>query len=443
MKSEAVKFNKPAPLSKNQLAYIKRSLYSWLNVAEGGWHGKRGGKNVLQTLAFCISLETHEDRLHLVSGVSVATALLNVVDCDGYGVTNYFAGRCKYGKFNERNCLYVTTKTGEKIILISGGGKLGDEKAIKGQTFGMAYITEVNECHQVFVKEVFDRTLSSSNRKIFHDLNPKSPDNWYYTDVLNVHENNSKIYDNYGFNYGHFTIADNYSVSDEKLRNILRTYDKKSIWYKRDILGQRIATEGLIYQQFAENNELYITDKIKEEHLIISLGIDYGASKSRTSFKCVAFTPNFSKVYVALEMEISDVKSPEVLYGHFKAFYNKVINKFNHVNYAFCDYGALGKVLNKGLQNFCAKNGIGIRLGDCEKGKIIERIQLVNYLISNGNFFVLDSCPNMISALNNALWDDKHEDKRLDNGTSDIDSMDAVEYAIFPFRSKLMNYREQ
>ena len=36
MKSEAVKFNKPAPLSKNQLAYIKRSLYSWLNVAEGG-----------------------------------------------------------------------------------------------------------------------------------------------------------------------------------------------------------------------------------------------------------------------------------------------------------------------------------------------------------------------------------------------------------------------
>ena len=196
-----------------------------------GWlTGKRGGKNVLQTLAFCIALETHKDRLHLVSGVSVATALLNVIDCDGYGVTNYYAGRCKYGKFNERNCLYVNTKTGEKIILISGGGKLGDEKAIKGQTFGMAYITEVNECHQVFVKEVFDRTLSSSDRKIFHDLNPKSPDNWYYTDVLNVHEHNNEIYDNYGFNYGHFTIADNYSISNEKLKNILRTYDKKSIW---------------------------------------------------------------------------------------------------------------------------------------------------------------------------------------------------------------------
>lgn len=36
MKSKAIKFNKPAPLSQNQLDYLKRSMNSWLNVAEGG-----------------------------------------------------------------------------------------------------------------------------------------------------------------------------------------------------------------------------------------------------------------------------------------------------------------------------------------------------------------------------------------------------------------------
>ena len=36
MKSKAVKFNKPAQLSKNQLAYLKKSVNSWLNIAEGG-----------------------------------------------------------------------------------------------------------------------------------------------------------------------------------------------------------------------------------------------------------------------------------------------------------------------------------------------------------------------------------------------------------------------
>lgn len=30
------------------------------------------------------------------------------------------------------------------------------------------------ECSETFIKEVFDRTLSSPDRKVFHDLNPKA-----------------------------------------------------------------------------------------------------------------------------------------------------------------------------------------------------------------------------------------------------------------------------
>lgn len=36
MKPTAIKFNKPAQLSKNQLAYLQRTVDSWLNIAEGG-----------------------------------------------------------------------------------------------------------------------------------------------------------------------------------------------------------------------------------------------------------------------------------------------------------------------------------------------------------------------------------------------------------------------
>jgi hypothetical protein len=93
--------------------------------------------------------------------MSLRTAKINVVDCDGLGISNYFKGRCREGKYKDRDCIYVQTLTGEKIILISGGGKSGGEKLIKGNTYGMALITEVNECHQLFIQEVFDRTLSS------------------------------------------------------------------------------------------------------------------------------------------------------------------------------------------------------------------------------------------------------------------------------------------
>ena len=240
--------NIPAPFSENQMRFFWGCFDHWFNVAEGG---KRGGKNVLITMAYCTILEKHPSRIHLIAGVSTATARLNILDCDGFGLKNYFEGRCREGVYQNRDCLYIKTATGEKVVLISGGGKAGDEKLIKGNTYGTAYITEANECSKIFIQEVFDRTLSSPDRKIFHDLNPKAEAHWYYQDVLNFHEEKLKSNPKYGLNYGHFTIADNMSISDDQLRAVLATYDRKSVWYARDILGQRKMAEGLVYPMFS------------------------------------------------------------------------------------------------------------------------------------------------------------------------------------------------
>ena len=62
-----------------KLKYIADSLGTreiLCQLAEGG---KRGGKNVINTLAFCTRLETHPNRLHLIAGVSTATAIKNGV----------------------------------------------------------------------------------------------------------------------------------------------------------------------------------------------------------------------------------------------------------------------------------------------------------------------------------------------------------------------------
>jgi len=63
--------NIPAPLSNNQHEYLQRSFNSWFNIAEGG---KRGGKNVLQTLAFALNLENNPNKLHLAAGVTQNSA---------------------------------------------------------------------------------------------------------------------------------------------------------------------------------------------------------------------------------------------------------------------------------------------------------------------------------------------------------------------------------
>lgn len=246
--------NIPAPFSENQMRFFWDCFDHWFNVAEGG---KRGGKNVLITMAYCTILEKHPSKIHLIAGVSTATARLNILDCDGFGLKNYFEGRCREGVYQNRDCLYIKTAIGEKVVLISGGGKAGDEKLIKGNTYGTAYITEANECSKTFIQEVFDRTLSSPNRKIFHDLNPKAEAHWYYKDVLNFHEEKLKENPKYGLNYGHFTIADNMSISDDQLRAVLATYDRRSVWYARDILGQRKMAEGLIYDMMDTTANTY------------------------------------------------------------------------------------------------------------------------------------------------------------------------------------------
>ena len=86
--------NIPAPFSENQMRFFWGCFDHWFNVAEGG---KRGGKNVLITMAYCTILEKHPSRIHLIAGVSTATARLNILDCDGFGLKNYFEGRCREG----------------------------------------------------------------------------------------------------------------------------------------------------------------------------------------------------------------------------------------------------------------------------------------------------------------------------------------------------------
>lgn len=429
--------NKLAPLSENQRAFFDRAMSSWLNVAEGG---KRGGKNVLTTLAFCVLLENHPNKVHLAAGVSIATAKLNILDCDGFGMLNYFAGRCREGQYKNRDCLYVRTRSGLKVVLLSGGARDGDEKLIKGNTYGMAYITEVNECSQKFIQEVFDRTLSSYNRKVFHDLNPKSPKHWYYTDVLAYHQAAQERDPAYGYNYGHFTIADNMSVSGEQLRAVLKTYDRRSVWYRRDILGARCTADGMIYQAFANNRKTY---RIKAEDvkdlMEINVAVDFGGGKSGHAFVATGITRGYNRL-IALASERyvrgdqREEIDPDKLGQLFVDFCKKIVSRYGVIHHVYCD--SAEQTLIAGLRTAARKSGLAWlvpAIGNALKTTINDRIRAALRLMAQGRFFYVDAdCQTLDDALSGAVWNPKNliEDERLDDGTSDIDTLDALEYTF-------------
>jgi PBSX family phage terminase large subunit len=417
-----------APFCEKQVSYFKRCYDNWLNVAEGG---KRAGKNVLNILAWCDIIEAHKDKLHLAAGVSVASARLNIIDSNGFGVLEYFKGRCRSGKYQERDALYVQTQTGEKVILVSGGGKEGDERYVKGNTYGSVYVTEVNECAQTFVKEIFDRTLSSQDRKIFFDLNPKAPNHWFYDQILDRHQENQYKYDNYGFNYEHFTLHDNFSFSNEKIKEIIRTYQKSSVWYIRDILGKRTNAEGIIYDMYCPDNE-YDDDNGPNYDLWYKryYAIDYGTTNP---FACLEIIEQDWFYYVENEYYYDSKKHNRQKDD--SEYADDVMKFIDNKRYACIVIDPSAASFKVALR----KTSLKARETDDvinAKHEVIQGIRLVSSLLrmskpgTNKRYLrVNKKCTNLIAEMYSYVWNEKSSERGVEEPVKMFDhAQDALRY---------------
>lgn len=97
-----------------------------------------------------------------------------------------------------------------------------------------------------------------------------------------------------------------------------------------------------------------------------------------------------------------------------------------------------GQVLTYGMNRYLQQHNVPIKVDDCIKGRIVDRIELDCHLFGQQRRFILKKCKYLIEAYTEALWDTKHEDERLDDGSTPIDDLDASEYSMFPFYDKLM-----
>ena len=260
--------------SQKHLAYIRKCRESTYNIAEGA---VRAGKTVDNVFAFCTELETCPDKFHLASASTIATAKLNIGECNGMGIEAQFRGRCSWGKYRDNDCLRVQTKTGQKIVIFAGGGKADSFKRIRGNSYGMWIATEINLHHDDFIREAFNRTAAARMRKFFWDLNPSAPGAIIYEKYIDRYrEKHERGEMPGGVNYDLFLLTDNITISEERRKEIIAQYDENSIWYRRDILGQRCAAEGLIYPGYMD--ALCKTIEENWEEYVVSC--DYGTQNA-------------------------------------------------------------------------------------------------------------------------------------------------------------------
>lgn len=239
------------PFSKKHKNYIKNALHNRMNVAEGAI---RSGKTIDHCIIAAMYLERCKDKYHLASGSTIGNAKLNIGVCNGYGLEFLFGGRCKWGKYRGNEALYINSQTGEKVVIFVGGAKADSYKRILGNSYGLWIATEINEHYDSddsrtsFIKVAFGRQVAAEEPFVLWDLNPCNPNNKIYTEYIDAY---LKGYVG-GYQYQHFTIADNLSITPERRAEIESQYVVGSIWYRRDILGERCIAEGLIYPMYEQ-----------------------------------------------------------------------------------------------------------------------------------------------------------------------------------------------
>jgi len=434
-----------APLNKKQTDYIIRSQIAWLNVLEGG---KRASKNITNLIAWTVSLETHPDKIHLAAGYTQGTAKMNIIDSNGFGLKWIFAGRCREGLYQNIDALYIQTQTGEKIVLVAGGGKVNDVARIKGFSLGSVYITEVNECAQPFVQECFDRTAASNRRQIFLDLNPKPPRHWFYLDVLDFHAEQQALNRRYGYNSEHLTVADNMSLTDKQLRQLLATYDRDSQWFKRDILGQRTTADGRIYEGYKYSEIAVDKGWIKKQFFIdFSVGVDVGGTDA-TVATLNGFTQQYDSV-VAIDgyyhkQGIDSGKDHAAYAADIAQFIKPWTEVYPRLASSTVFAESADKLFRQALRK--ALDDAGLRgmqiVPSYKKDGILDRINTMRILINQGRKKIADHMEPWFQAYEMAVWDSgKYLEKewvRVDDGSYPVDCLDSDEYGIQPFKPRLI-----
>jgi len=435
---------KYAPFNVKQVAYYTASFVSWLNVAEGG---KRAGKNILNILAFAENLETHPNRLHLTAGVTKATSKVNIWDSDGFGLTHYFKGRCREGTYEGIDCLYIRTKTGTKIVIAAGGKDSDDYRSIKGFSFGSVYVTEANECHQLFIQEVVDRTIASQERRIFFDINPKPPRHWFYSDFLDFQDKLKEAGENPGYNYAHFTLFDNMSLSNKRLKEVLSKYDRTSLWYQADILGKRTSATGRIYTAWSKENVIDAS-RIHDEVLVsFSIGVDIGGTDA-TVATLAGYTHHCSKAILVDGYYHKQGKYSGMTHDLYaRQIVDRIeewIVRYPRVSAAAVFVESADKLFRQALKNELDKRGLS-RMSiapSYKKDGIVDRIRTQNILIRQKRLLVASHMKEWINAYENAVWSDKEFEKgdwvRVDDGSYPVDCLDSSEYATQPFKNNLI-----
>lgn len=402
----------PIILSDKQNEYIRNSTHRW-NIKTGAVRSGKSFVDTAYTVPYRIRERAGKPGLNVILGVSRETIERNVLQPMREIYTSALIGT-----INNRN---VARVCGEDVYCL-GAEKVSQVAKIQGSSIKYAYGDEIAKWN----KEVFEMLKSRLDKQYScfdGACNPENPTHWL-----------KEFIDDDGIDLylQKYRIFDNPFLDPEYVRNLCKEYEG-TVYYDRLIEGKWKRAEGSIYHKFADNPDDFVKTADKEHISRIDIGIDFGGNGSGHAFVATAKYSDGRKQPVMsrkhMKKDFKQGIDANLLSELFLEFVEDVIKKYGKPSNAYYDNAET--VLGQSIKNACEKKFPYLHVRPAVKKKINDRIEYTVQLMGAGLFAITEDCETLSKALQEAVYNSKSmEEERLDDGSTDIDTLDAFEYSI-------------
>ena len=404
-------------ISSKQAEYIKNANHRW--------NGKIGavqcGKTYIDTLYIIpdrLLERADKPGLNFIVGVTRETIKRNIIE-----PLQELFGDLVSDISSDNTCKMF----GEKVYCL-GADNVGRVSKFRGPRIKYLYIDEIVDINRE-VFELLKSRLSFEYSTCDFAGNPQQLTHWAKEFI----ESDIDIY------YQHYTLFDNPFLPKEYVEQLCKEY-AGTVYYNRYILGQWCNAEGIIFKQIADNSARFITDEVQNG--FISLGVDWGGNGSKHSITATRIARDYSKIQV-LKSDLMQATGTDTkkIFKWIVDFVKEIINTYGRIEGIYCD--SAEQVLNNSLSSELVNNGLHIPILNSVKTEMTSRIEMYNILLNTDRLtFLKNKTKTIIEALQTALYDEKSsKDVWLDDGTSDIDSLDSFTYSFEYWFPQLSMFR--
>ena len=349
----------------------------------------RSGKTVSMTVGFVLwSMGNFNGQNFALCGKTIESLIRNVI----YPMQTWLEGIVNIKINLSRHNVEIESGNRKNRYYFFGGKDESSYQLIQGITLAGVFFDEVALMPRSFVEQALAR-CSVHGSKMWFNCNPDSSEHWFYKEWV---DDDSEKTAGKNRLHLHFTMEDNYSLSDDIKKRYKTLYT--GVFYERYILGLWVLAEGLVYPQWQEKFVLESYSPTGNGLWYISM--DYG-------------TVNPCSMGVWYVTDTEAVRVDEYYYNSRET----KLRRDDEQHYAELerlagDRDIQAVIIDPSAASFieCILNHgkFGVRKA---KNDVLDGIRRTSTLISSGVIKVCACCTGFLKEIKLYRWDEsKHED---------------------------------